>query len=156
MTANEEERRRLFQRLEEVLGATEAATLMEGLPPIRWSDLATKADLDGLRAATKADLDQLQAETKAEFERVRSETRNEFEKVRSETRNEFEKVRSETRNEFEKVGLRMEVMEHRLMSAFRDELNEAFHRQGRQTALTLVGSLTGLSALAWTIANLAH
>ena len=145
MTANEEERRRLFQRLEEVLGATEAATLMEGLPPIRWSDLATKADLDGLRAATKADLDQLQAETKAEFERVRSETRN-----------EFEKVRSETRNEFEKVGLRMEVMEHRLMSAFRDELNEAFHRQGRQTALTLVGSLTGLSALAWTIANLAH
>jgi len=54
---SEQGRHRLLQRLREILGDEEAATLMENLPPLPWSELATKADLEGL--ATKADLEVL-------------------------------------------------------------------------------------------------
>lgn len=50
MAVTEAKRHRLYQRLEEVLGAEEATTLMELVPPVGWADVATKADLDvGLR-----------------------------------------------------------------------------------------------------------
>src|SRR6056297_2888524 len=63
---SEQDRHRLLQRLREILGDEEAATLMENLPPLPWSELATKADLEGL--ATKADLEQLP--TKADLEQL--------------------------------------------------------------------------------------
>ena len=55
MTPDDHIRIHLRERLNEVLGSEAAAELMESLPPIRWSDLATKQDLD--RFATKQDLD---------------------------------------------------------------------------------------------------
>jgi hypothetical protein len=49
MAITEENRHRLFQRLDQVLGPEEATTLMEHLPPVGWADVATKRDLDVLR-----------------------------------------------------------------------------------------------------------
>jgi hypothetical protein len=46
MAISEESRHRLFRRLEEVLGESAAALLMEYLPPVGWADVATKHDLD--------------------------------------------------------------------------------------------------------------
>jgi hypothetical protein len=49
MALTETSRHQLFQRLEESLGPEAAATLMEHLPPVGWSDVATRRDLDHLR-----------------------------------------------------------------------------------------------------------
>lgn len=68
-------RYRMHQRLEEVLGTSEAATLMEPLPPVDWTELATKRDLQQLEVATKRDLDQLEVATKRGLEQLHDKTR---------------------------------------------------------------------------------
>ncbi len=62
MAITEENRHRMYERLEEVLGREQAATLMEHLPPVGWADVATKRDLDRLG-------DQLRAEWRGELNR---------------------------------------------------------------------------------------
>ena len=77
MAIDERARHQLYLRLEEHLGADAATTLMEHLPPTGWSEVATKRDLDQLRAATRSDLDQLadrlRAEIRAELHQALSE-----------------------------------------------------------------------------------
>jgi len=46
MAIDERSRHRMYERLQEVLGEEEAATLMEHLPPVGWADVVTKRDLD--------------------------------------------------------------------------------------------------------------
>jgi len=48
MAIGERDRHRLYDRLEQVLGAEEATILMAHLPPVGWADVATKHDLDAL------------------------------------------------------------------------------------------------------------
>jgi len=68
MAISEQHRYHLHQKLEQVLGAEEATTLMEHLPPVGWSEMATKHDIGDLRAsigelsaATKHDIGDLRA-----------------------------------------------------------------------------------------------
>jgi hypothetical protein len=46
----------MYKHLEELMGAEDAAVLMEHLPPVGWADVATKRDLDMLRFEWRADL----------------------------------------------------------------------------------------------------
>ena len=71
MAIDERSRYQLFQKLEATLGLEEATTLMDSLPPTGWADVATKTDLDHLRALTKADIDQFRALTKADIDEFR-------------------------------------------------------------------------------------
>ena len=48
MVLDERSRHELYLRLEQVLGAEPAQTLMEHLPPVGWADVATTRDLDRL------------------------------------------------------------------------------------------------------------
>ena len=48
MTISDQSRYDLHQRLAQVLGVDEAATLMAHLPPVGWADVATRRDLDQL------------------------------------------------------------------------------------------------------------
>jgi hypothetical protein len=49
---------------------------------------------------------------------------------------------------------RFEATEHKLMAAFRGELQTALTAQGRQVAISLAGTAGVLSALAFTAARL--
>ncbi len=51
----EERRFALIERLTELLGKEEARTLMESLPPVLWTQLATKDDLHALEERLRAD-----------------------------------------------------------------------------------------------------
>lgn len=54
----------------------------------------------------------------------------------------------------QRIDLRFEAMEHKLMAAFRGELQTALTAQGRQVAITLAGTAGALSALAFAAARL--
>ena len=57
-------------RFEEMLGREGVSTLMELLPPVGWADVATKRDVDQLRAALDARIDALDAKIDAKVERL--------------------------------------------------------------------------------------
>ena len=65
----DDDRRTLYNALEQSLGPAPAAILMAHLPPVGWVELATKADL----AAVRADVVELRGELKAEIADLRSE-----------------------------------------------------------------------------------
>jgi hypothetical protein len=46
----EPDRQLVFEQLERVLGTEAAAELMRMVPPMRWEELATKKDLEALKA----------------------------------------------------------------------------------------------------------
>jgi hypothetical protein len=76
MMISEHTRHEMYRRLEEVLGAEVAATLMEHLPPVGWADVATRRDLDLLRADFEATEHRLRADFRAELNAaITSQTR---------------------------------------------------------------------------------
>jgi predicted nuclease with TOPRIM domain len=106
MTVDDRTRLQLHRRLEEVLGAEEADTLMAHLPPVTWQDIATKQDLRTLGAELRGEMADLRTELRGEMAELRGELRGEM----AELRGEFTELRGEfagLRGEF--AGLRAEV-----------------------------------------------
>ena len=75
MAVSERSRHAMYQKLEEVLGAGPAGTMMEMLHPADLAHLATKEDLAALEARmiTKIDLSRHEAATKVDLEKLRAE-----------------------------------------------------------------------------------
>ncbi|HZQ78668.1 MAG TPA: hypothetical protein VFE55_15135 [Acidimicrobiia bacterium] len=67
MALDERARHELFLRLEQVLGARSAETLMEMMPPVGWADVATKRDLDALEERMELRFDALEHKLLAAF-----------------------------------------------------------------------------------------
>ena len=131
MASNEDDRYRLHQHLEEVLGRDDANTLMEHLPPTGWANVATKDDVEHLRVSTTHHLDQLRAQMVHEFE---------LRDVR------FERI--ELR--FQQVDARFDRMEQRMdqrFDSFRLEMKADMERAFRMQTFAIVGLMfTMLSA----------
>ena len=103
MSISEETRHELYQRLEVVLGAEDAATLMAHLPPVGWADVATKRDLDHFATVLEAKLDAGLADVRTELAQevggLRTELRTGLADVRTELRTGLADVRTELHKE---------------------------------------------------------
>lgn len=65
MATDDENRRELFDLLEAGIGSRGAALLMSYLPPTGWTELATKRDLDALRAELRGEMAELRGEMRS-------------------------------------------------------------------------------------------
>ena len=140
MTITDADRHRLYDALVATLGEQEATILMEHLPPVGWADVATKTDLEHLRAATKADIDGHRAETRAEFEQLRLTTKADIEHLRIATKADIDGLRAatkadidghraETRADFEQLRLTTKADTDRLsenLEHLRAAMNSGF------------------------------
>jgi hypothetical protein len=73
MAIDERTRHALHQRLDEVLGADEAATLMAHLPPTGWSDVVTRDYLDTVIQAQDVRMDARFTRLESRIDAVRHE-----------------------------------------------------------------------------------
>jgi hypothetical protein len=135
MAITEETRHRLFQRLEQVLGADEATTLMEHLPPIGWADVATKRDLDALGAATRQDVEALRTEMGHRFDSFGAEMDHRFANVDQ----RFENVDRRFGTLESSMDLRFDAFEHRFEATL--------HRELRTHTYTMLAAFTALSGV---------
>ena len=135
MVLDERSRHELYLRLEEVLGPEAATTLMEHLPPVGWADVATKRDLDALERRLELRFGSIDQR----FEGIEQR---------------FEGIDQRFEGIEQRFELRLDALEHKLIAAFRGELQTALNAQGRQLAITLAGTAGALSALAFAAARL--
>lgn len=139
MATSEVSRHALHNRLDEVLGAGEAATLMGYLLPVAWADVATKGDLDVLGSGLRAEMAHLRTELKGEMAGLRTELKGEIGDLRTELKGEMGDLRTAM------VGLRAD---------FKDDLNRALVGQTRSFIFSMLGFQITAAGLAVAVVHL--
>lgn len=142
MALDERARHELFLRLQQVLGAAQADTLMEMLPPVGWADVATKRDLDALEERMNLRFEFVDQR----FDRLEERFDQRFELVDQ----RFEALE-------ERFDQRFETSEHKLIAAFRGELLAQSNLIGAQTrtlVMANIGTVLSMAALAFAAARL--
>ena len=146
MAVTETERYELFKVLVEKLGAEGAQTLMEHLPPTGWSEVATKHDLDHLRALLRADLDRHRADTKADIAELRTEVKADIAELRTEVKADIAKLRTDVKADTAELRTEIQATELRLESKIERGL--------RLNAMTVIGVNASLLTAAVTAVSL--
>ena len=89
---SEQERRDLYQALEQRLGESPASTLMELRPPVGWVDLARQSDL----VAVRGEMAELAAGLRGEMAELAAGLRGEMAELAAGLRGEMAELRGET------------------------------------------------------------
>ena len=126
MAITEQSRHDLYVRLEAALGAQEATTLMEHLPPVGWADVSTRTDV-------ALQLQALEGNLRADFHIAFGEFRDEIHRSFAEFRDEMNRTSSEFREEM-----------HRSFTDFRDEIRRDRQVAQRQLLFVLVVAFLSL------------
>ena len=93
----DEERRELHGALEPAIGPRGADLFMRALPPIPWTDLAAKSDLDRLGLDLRGEMSDLRTEMgdlRTEMTEFRSEIRSEMTSSRTELKGDIADLKS--------------------------------------------------------------
>ena len=143
MASYEEDRRELFDLLEAGLGSRGAGLLMAQLPPVGWTELATKTDV----AVLQTDLAAVRSELKGDV----AELRGEF----AELRGELAAFRTEMRGEFAKIDARFEKVDAEFVRV-RGESAHDRAALARSFQVTTYGSMIGLAGLVFAVATFAR
>jgi hypothetical protein len=122
----EQSRHDLYVRLEAALGAQEATTLMEHLPPVGWADVSTRTDV-------ALQLQALEGNLRADFHIAFGEFRDEIHRSFAEFRDEMNRTSSEFREEM-----------RRSFTDFRDEIRRDRQVAQRQLMFVLVVAFLSL------------
>ena len=131
MPTNDKARLELHRRLDSVLGAEEASTLMSHLPLVTWDQVATKEDLRALEANLRAEISVSASGLRTEMADLRTEMAD----LRTEVRTELAGVRTE--------------MAH-LRTDLRTEISDAITRQTR----SMLGFALALTSIMITVTRL--
>ena len=126
MAITEQSRHDLYVRLEAALGAEEATTLMEHLPPVGWADVSTRTDV-------ALQLQALEGNLRAEFHLAFGDFRDEMHRSFGDFRDEMHRSFGEFRDEM-----------LRSSSEFRDEMRRDRQVAQRQLLFVLVVALVSL------------
>lgn len=150
MAVDDRARHHLHGRLDEVLGADAAATLMGHLPPTGWGDVVTQEYLDLRLAQFESRMDARFAGVDAGFARIEGR----FEAVEG----GFEAIEARfdaIDERFLTLEARLETFRNEIIAAFRGELNEAVVAQSRLMIVSLFTALAALGGLALGLARFA-
>jgi len=135
MAVDDQTRLNLHRKLEEVLGAEEANTLMAHLPPVSWNDVATKTDTRSLRDELHAVDSVIRSDMRAGFADLRGSLHREITKVRT----EIAGLRGSMHSEI--AGLRGSM--HSEIAGLRGDIHKAANDQTKW----MVGFICGWSAI---------
>lgn len=101
MVVSERARHELYEQARRSLGDDGADTLMELLPPVGWGDIATRRDLDVLRAEVHADIAGFREDVSTQLAGMHAEiagVRTEIASVRGESNAGLAELRSVLEN----------------------------------------------------------
>ncbi len=100
MALTESQRLEFYERVKQSsLGKEGADIVMNALPTVDWTDLATHDDLALLRSDLRGEMSELRGDLRGEMAELRGELRSEMAELRSELRGEMVELRHDLRSE---------------------------------------------------------
>jgi hypothetical protein len=147
MATEENDLDQLYTEMERVVGPRSAATLMRHLPPVAWPDVATKADIEGLRVATKSDIDELRVATKADIDDLRVATKADIDDLRVATKADIDDLRVATKGETHGLQQQITKLDTDLQVGLAKLESSILQRMTSQTLSTIFALVTVVIAI---------